>query len=231
VLSVSAVVLFRAVVFRRAVDFLRVVRRRVDVFFRAPVFLVDEAFLRLVVFRAVFLRRAVVVFLEVPRRAVALFRAVVFRRAGVLFRAVVFRLVDFRLLAVAIRSLPSSARDSSVPDSRKRSASLRAVGTAKAERVKSCPLCGNEIVGRDAVEVLEEYRELVIKAREAEEIVGRVDEVADDLWRAAKRAESREEDDDSLAWVLNGLRGEARESSQSLGAAAQRYREALRPTK
>jgi hypothetical protein len=89
-------------------------------------------------------------------------------------------------------------------------------------------LCGNRIVGRDAVEVLEEYREMVIKARKAEEMVALVDEIADDLWRTSKRAEERDEDDDSLAWVLDRLRGEARESSQNLGAAARRFRVALR---
>jgi broad-specificity NMP kinase len=87
-------------------------------------------------------------------------------------------------------------------------------------------MCGSEIVGREAAEVLEEYREMVVKAKEAEEVVGLVDEIADDLWRAAKRVQSQEEDDDS--WVLASLREQIRESSQGLAAATRRYPEALR---
>jgi predicted esterase len=94
--------------------------------------------------------------------------------------------------------------------------------------MKSCPSCGSEIVGRDAVEVLDEYREMVAKAKAADDLIGKVDDVQMTLWLCTKDRLRPESDAEDLAYDLRSLKEEIREASRELGAAGRRFREATR---
>jgi ribosome-binding protein aMBF1 (putative translation factor) len=85
----------------------------------------------------------------------------------------------------------------------------------------SCPLCGSPVEGREAVEVRQEHRELVVAAKAGQALADRVQSVTGRLKvRIANRY--GEDDSDELRELREGLRY----VRQELTAALKEYRDA-----
>jgi hypothetical protein len=95
------------------------------------------------------------------------------------------------------------------------------------EGMKSCPLCGEAIAGRNAAEVAAEYRRMVVKAKAAESLAEASGHAQSELWMHATW-EDRGTDRDSLEWALERLRKDVKDIARNLGDALREYGEVLR---